>query len=102
MDFSIPVHRASYNAGAPPVLCIYDPPFPLWDPVHYSAQEDERGEHNVASLNGYINIRVGWPILNAQESVPLALISSASPGEANFTKKSLATELVRRLFDMTQ
>ena len=99
-------HKSSYNAGAPPVLCIYDPPVSLLqalttkEDIQESIIQDVRGEENVASLQGYINIQIGSPILNGQDKIPLALISRVSPGAQNFTKKSLAHELALSINDI--
>jgi hypothetical protein len=68
--------------------------------VQETTTQDVRGEENVASLQGYINIQIGSPILNGQDRVPLALISRLSPGAQNFTKKSLAHELALSIKDI--
>jgi len=96
----IAVHKSSYNAGAPPVLCIYDPPFPLVQALKYNIANDVCGEENVASLKGYINIQIGNPVMNGQDSVPLSLISRVSPGSQNFNKESLAIQLASCIKDI--
>lgn len=94
------IHRSS-NPWAPPPLCLYDPPFPLAHPDSYVPVEDPEGEERVASLGGYINIRVGAPLLNG-ETVPLALISSVSPGTQGFSKASLAAELASAIKEIAE
>lgn len=94
-------HRQGTNPWAPPLLCYYDPPFPLAHPEAYVPTEDAEGEEKVASLNGYINIRVGAPVLNA-ETVPLALISTVSPGTQGFNKESLARELASAIGEIVE
>lgn len=81
-------HRKNGN-----ILCEYIPEIPL-NNVSSAVQTlvpDLYGEGNVRNLKGYINVLVNI----GNESIPLVLMSIASPGEQTFTKATLAIELAK-------
>ena len=57
----------------------------------------EFGRDTTSTLDGYINIRVGFPVFEGDESIPLVLMSSIEPGDLHFTKKTLAIELSKSI-----
>lgn len=76
------------------VLAEYGPEGLILSNIDFGlADDDPIAESNIEKLNGYINIKVGWPVFTNGESSPLALISKISHDTETFTRITLAQEL---------
>lgn len=74
------------------VLCVYDPPLCLGDDIDEAMKKikpDDIGEAYIKEvLNGYINMRFGYPFL--YEEMPLVCMSKLSGFGDHFDRASLA------------
>ena len=55
--------------------------------------EDPIADINIKTLNGYINIKVGWPVFVRGETCSLALMSRICYDTEHFSRFTLAQEL---------
>ena len=71
------------------ILAEYDD-LPLANLDFRLLKNDPLADSNLQRLNGYINIKIGWPVFVHGESCPLVLISN----EEHFTRITLAEKIV--------
>lgn len=76
------------------ILAEYGSGLPLANLDFRLLDDDPVAEANIRSLNGYCNIRVGWPVFTHGETCPLALMSRISHNSEHFSRITLAQELV--------
>ena len=74
------------------ILAEYDN-LPLANLDSKLLKNDSFADSNIQKLNGYINIKVGWPVFAHGQSCPLVLISKSE----HFSRITLAEEIVESI-----